>query len=223
MSPHNVGRKTFRTVALATLALACVAGPARAQIRIPRITLVTGLGTAGVENVGRRTLGNGDTAFAWHAGTKAFTLGLDTGTPLRWLDLRLAWQHAAPTTYVTTFRADSFAGVFNLGRERTETVTLAAVARLPRVLDAQPYLLAGGGFKHFAMSQALQDGREVHSVDKAVLNAGAGVSWNVGRYDLFVEGAVTRYDMPHILVPEVGHAAEYRKSLTFGLRIPIHR
>jgi hypothetical protein len=213
MSPHIVGRQTFRTLAAAALALACAAAPARAQIRMPRITLVTGLGKADVENVGRRTLGNGDTALAWHAQARAFTLGMETGTPLRWLDLRLAWQHAAPT---------GFAGVFDLGRERTETVTLDAVARLPRVLDARPYVLAGGGFKHFGMSQALQDGREVRPVDKAVLNAGAGVAWNVGRYDVFVEGAVTHFNTPHVLVPEVGHAEEFRKSLTFGLRIPIH-
>ena len=190
---------------------ALCAGGAAAQVSV-----VAGAGQLGAGNL-QYLRASGDTSAAFHQGGRALTLGVQVRSPIRWVDLRLSAQTSAPVADLYSYRRDQSART----SASVRTLQVDAIAHLPRVLDARPYLLAGAGVRRTAIDNPILDTTEVRVLP--VFNAGAGVEWSVGRYDLFAEYRHSFYSTSRMPSrPGVGGSMG-TAAYTFGLRIPIHR
>lgn len=216
-------------VLTAALALAA-AHPAAAQIRIPPVRLIAGIGQVDGTTAGIFTTPTGQRYYTRHHPATALQLGLETTSPVRGVDLRLNLQHSNPQLtlgQIGTMEQPA-ADPVNVYRTGVNTLTLDAAIHLPRVLDSSPYLLVGGGIRRFDYKQNYFQASNQPVVpddrSQAVGHLGLGTAWNVGRYDLFVEGSalLTRFRDPYSgnfdPVP-----ARREWSFTAGFRIPLHR
>lgn len=213
-------RKTVVWTALATLALAAAAAPAAAQEMAPppKVRLIVGVGELGMRILDRGY--NGELSEARHGATTEYTLGAQVATPLRGVDLRATFSYARPGL----FQVEEGNG--SQYRTSVKSLNLDAIVQGPRVLDLRPYLVAGVGVEHFDFKQSYlsEGGEEVVPGDKLFANArlGAGVAWDVGAYDLYVEGVATRG--PRVSAfRERGDSRgdDMGGSLTVGIRIPL--
>ena len=211
-------RKTVVGTALATLALAAAAAPAAAQeMAPPKVQLIFGVGELGMRVLDRGY--NGETSLARHGATTELTLGAQVATPLRGVGLRTTFSYARPGLF------QDEEGNGSQYRTSVKSLNLDAIVQGPRVLDLRPYLVAGVGVEHFDFKQSYlsEGGEAVVPGDKLFANArlGAGVAWDVGAYDLYIEGVATRG-------PRVSSFRERGESrgddvggsFTVGVRIP---
>lgn len=219
-----------RTFVLSAAVALAAAHPAAAQLRIPPVRLIAGIGQVDGGTVGLFTTPTGQRYFTLHHPATALQLGLETSSPVRGVDLRLNLQHSNPQLtlgQIGTMEQPARAPA-NVYRTGVNTVTLDAAIHLPRVLDSSPYLLVGGGIRHFDFKQSYYRDSNQPVVpadrDQAVGHLGLGTAWNVGRYDLFVEGSalLTRFRDPYSgNFDPIPSRREW--SFTAGLRIPLHR
>jgi hypothetical protein len=114
-------------------------------------------------------------------------LAAEVRTPLRGVDLRVG---------VTRSRHGFFIPNVPVPPLYTAAITTAGadvVVRGPRLLDVRPYVLAGAGLRHYAFSgpPAEQTDGTPFGNDALVpvAHVGAGLGWNVGRYELFLEAS----------------------------------
>lgn len=215
-------RKTVVRAALAALALVATAQAAEAQIRFPKTQLIVGVGRTTEMDFGELVVGEGS-SYSYHHPTTVVDVGLQTASPLKGVDLRATFQYARPRLDIVGGE-----GVDNSYRSSVKTLTLDAVVRGPRILDARLYALGGVGVRHFDFKQSyLNDSRELVGDDELmpVLHLGAGINWNVGRYDLFVEAAdyIGRYPAERVLPVGVeGKGVAHQPAFTAGFRIPLN-
>ncbi|HYH81108.1 MAG TPA: hypothetical protein VEX86_15000 [Longimicrobium sp.] len=207
----------------AALALAAAApAPAAAQLRMPPVRLIAGLGPSQGATLGFLRTAEGGAVPARHLGTNAVMLGLETRSPIRGVDLRLSLQASSPHLALA---AGSGTNDEVVRPTSMSALSLDAVIRLPHVLGAQPYLLAGAGLKRYDFDQEYfrLSGQPVVPRDQIapMLKAGAGVAWNVGRVDLFMEGSASTNRFDHQYHP-VGQMVQ-NYTYTAGIRIPLRR
>jgi len=219
-----------RTFVLAAAVAVAAAHPAAAQIRIPPVRLIAGVGQVDGGPVDLYHTPTGPRYYTLHHPATALQLGLETSSPIRGVDLRLNLQHSNPQLglgQIGTMEQPA-ADPADVYRTGVNTLTLDAAIHLPRVLDSSPYLLAGAGIKHFDFKQSyFRDSNQPFVPEdrsQAVAHLGLGTAWNVGRYDLFVEGSalLTRFRDPSSgnFDPIPGRR---EWSFTAGLKIPLHR
>ncbi|HET7464632.1 MAG TPA: hypothetical protein VFJ82_25545 [Longimicrobium sp.] len=217
-------------VLTAVLALAA-ASPAAAQLRIPPVRLIAGIGEVDGGSTGVYVAPTGARYYTRHHPATALQLGLETTGPVRGVDLRLNLQHSNPQLtlgQLGTLEGPAPAPASDVYRTGVNTVTLDAAIHLPRVLDSSPYLLVGGGIRHYDFKQNYFEASHQPVVprdyNQAVAHLGLGTAWNVGRYDLFVEGStlLTRFRDPYTRnFDPIPQRSEW--SFTAGLKIPLHR
>lgn len=215
--------KTRIVLAAAVLALG-TAAPAAAQIRIPPVRLIGGIGVVDGSPVFLASVPSGGQVIARHHPATALQLGLETTSPVRGVDLRLNLQHSNPQLRLSG-GGDTPAQVdHDVYRTGVNTLTLDAAIHLPRILDSRPCVLVGAGVTRFDYKQGYyqRSNQPVVPDDRTTptLHLGVGTAWNVGRYDLFVEASALKY--PH----DAGLTGLYKQggaSFTAGFRIPLHR
>lgn len=219
------------TFVLAAAVAVAAAHPAAAQIRIPPVRLIAGIGGVDGETVDiYSTTPTGPRYFTMHHPATALQLGLETSSPIRGVDLRLNLQHSNPQLKLGQIGTveQPAAGAEDVYRTGVNTLTLDAAIHLPRVLDSTPYLLVGAGIKHFDFKQSyFRDSNQPFVPEdrsEAVGHLGLGTAWNVGRYDLFVEGSAL---LTNFRAPYTGNfdpiPGRREWSFTAGLKIPLHR
>ncbi|HEX6749250.1 MAG TPA: hypothetical protein VF092_18275 [Longimicrobium sp.] len=218
-----MNRHLVRTTLAAAVTAVAAASPTAAQLRVPPVTLVVGAGAAGRSELGPIGAG-GVHEWGQHQPGAALQLGVEAASPLRGVDLRLGYQFSNPQLALGDANHPENPPQ-NVYRTGVGTLTLDAVVRLPRVLDARPYLLAGAGLRHYDYNQTSFDSQPVRPEDKleAGLHLGGGLAWNVGRYDLFVEGSgfFSRFGAPQPTDTKFGGVRD--ANLGAGVRIPLHR
>ncbi len=215
-------------VLAAALALAA-AHPVAAQIRIPPVQLIAGMGRVGGSHYG--TYGSPEGAqYLTHQGATSVQLGLQTASPVRGVDLRLNLQRWSPRMNISgPFDADGGATPNEvLHRTQLTSLTLDAIVRLPRVLESRPYVVAGAGITRFDFNQGyyLETGQPVVPADatRPTVHLGLGTAWNVGRYDLFVEGSVHAVSLRDAAMNQPLRVNEgHNPTLTLGVKIPLNR
>ncbi|HET7230312.1 MAG TPA: hypothetical protein VFJ16_09935 [Longimicrobium sp.] len=214
-----------RNLVLATLlALAATAAPAAAQIRIPPVTLIAGVGKAAEANYAAYLNESGMYQLE-HGSSPVVQLGLETPSGIRGVDVRLGVTSWKPMARLE--EGSTSGGGQGISRTRMKTLTLDANVHLPRVLDAHPYLLAGGALVRSDFNETYyHDSNQPFTPSDhttPALHLGGGIAWNVGRYDLFVEGST--YISAHHQYAVEGYKlkAGGNASLTAGFRIPLKR
>jgi opacity protein-like surface antigen len=216
-------RHLVLTAAALTLA-AAAPSPAAAQIRIPPVRLIAGIGVVDGSPVFLASVPAGGQVIAWHHPATALQLGLETTSPVRGVDLRLSLEHSNPQLRLSGVGDNPARIGHDVYRTGVNTLTLDAAIHLPRVLDSQPYVLIGAGATHFDYKQGYyrDSNQPVVPGDRTTpaLHLGLGTAWSVGRYDLFVEGSSLNYPR------DAGLTSPNRKGgvgFTAGFRIPLHR
>lgn len=210
-----------RTLVLSTALALASALPAAAQIRIPPVQLVTGVGYSQGTSLG--FLGNRDgAAFASHRNAAAFQVGLQTPSGVRGVDLRLSLQYSNPTLQMD--KGDlALEPVYRTG---ITTLTMDALVHLPRVIGARPYVLAGAGLKRYDFKQTYYraSNQPVVPDDEITptLRLGAGAAWSLGRNELFVEASGTTNRLENRVD---GPFSDRVQNFTYmmGLKIPLKR
>jgi hypothetical protein len=216
---------SFVRTTLAALALLAAATGASAQeaadtaARRPRIHLLPSLGTMEGEVVGYEP--GGGTGVAFLQESRVFGLAAEARSPIRGVDLRAGVAYSAPR--MRAGREDGSVPA-PITRASITTVTVDAVVRGPRLLDLQPYFLVGAGMRHYNFDHTGYEwGEEAAIVDDQltpVLRFGAGIAWDVGRYDLYLETSRQHSRLRN--GPNLEAQPQEENSVTLGLRIPIH-
>jgi hypothetical protein len=206
-----------RTSLAVAVAAAALAAPAAAQLRVPPVQLIVGMGPLEANTLGFIGERGRETVSARHLNANALMLGVQARTPLRGVDLRLSVQHATPMLVL----GDQLTTPTSL-----TTVALDAVVNLPRLGGVHPYVLAGGGFKRYGFDQERfrLSGAEVvpHDETDAMAHAGIGAFYDVGRVDLFVEASASSNRFENN--PTQGFSRNAQNyAFSFGVRIPLHR
>lgn len=208
------------SIPLAVLA-GLAAAPAAAQMRAPRFQIITTAGRAQEAVLAAIAQPNGTIAVNQLRASTTLGLGVQATTPLRWLDLRLMAQGSRPRALQSTLNG----GPTYQGTAAVSSVTLDAVVKGPQILDAHPYLLAGMAVRHFDFDQgvASQSGAPAFP-DRTLTGAhlGAGIAWNVGRYDVYVEASRFYHRSPIDPGGDPGGRDQAQGGITFGFRIPVH-
>jgi hypothetical protein len=211
-------RPIFVRTTLAILAALAAAGSAAAQEASPglRIHILPSIGRVGGQTVGAVDSPDGR-AEVRHGSTTTLGLAVEATTPIRWLDVRLGGSYTKPQASL---------GQGNVYRTSVKSLTLDAVVRGPRILEARPYALVGAGLVHYDFKQSYYDDSNNLPVGDDVVPAfhlGAGLSWSVGRYDLFAEGGGL-FARPFDQDPDTRFTREPLTGGYFsvGARIPIN-
>lgn len=216
-----------RNLVLAALALAA-AHPVAAQIRIPPVQLIAGMGRVGGSHYGTYGSTKG-LQYLTHQGATSVQLGLQTASPVRGVDLRLNLQRWKPRMNISgPFNGGADAPNQVLHPTQLTSLTLDAIVRLPRVLESRPYVVAGAGITRFDFNQGyyVETGQPVVPADatRPTVHLGLGTAWNVGRYDLFVEGSVHAVRLGDAVVNQPLRLNEgHNPTLTLGVKIPLNR
>jgi hypothetical protein len=219
-------QRTFVRTALATLAVLALAGTAAAQeppdttprARRPVVHLRPSVGLSWPVTLASDPSPDGYSA--WLTRARALGLAAEIHTPVPFLELRAGVVHARPELFASEGRTMS-----SQGGTSVSLATLDAVVRAPWVFDVRPYLVVGGGIKHYDFNQEQLGARgdEPFARDQTVglLHFGAGLEWDVGRYSVFLEQNlyISRFDAGSPGLTDRGGQPEW--PLTFGLRIPI--
>lgn len=210
--------RSFVRGTLAALAVLAAAGSAAAQEASPgmRIHILPSIGRVGGQTVGAVDSPEGR-AEVKHSPTTTLGLAVEATTPIRWLDVRLGASYTKPQAIL---------GQGTVYRTSVQSLTLDAVVRGPKVLEARPYALVGAGLVRYDFKQTYYEASNELPVDDNVVPAfhlGAGLSWNVGRYDVFVEGGGL-FARPFDQDPDTRFSREPLTGGYFsvGARIPIN-
>lgn len=215
---------------LAGLAVMAAAGGARAQERadsarsqrpatihlLPSIGALDGRVLGFVEGDWQRPAVIGDAG-------RVIGLAAEVRTPIRGVDLR-----AGITRSRHGFNPDLSTPPEPLDPYPTASVTTLtadAVVRGPRLLDVRPYLVVGGGVRHYTFRDVPAEQRDGTAFGGGttvpVVHVGAGLAWDVGRYELYVESS-RYYDT-------LGDSDRFRglennreRVLSIGVRIPLN-
>ncbi len=216
-------RIVVRTTA-AAFALLASATAAEAQ-SFPKFSLLAGTGWLGESRLGNVPNELGGVSEARHHTTGNYVLGLETASPLKGVDLRLSFEYARPKLQL--MRPPEMPD--QIYRTSVKTLTLDAVVRGPRVLDAQLYGIVGAGVRHFDFKEVYFHDSNFPAYEKdqlvPVAHLGAGVRWNVGRYDLFVEagGHLGRFEEdPGVPAGMRGEVDRGTLGVTVGFRVPLN-
>lgn len=216
-----------RTLAVAAALALAGALPAAAQIDIPPVRLIAGVGKVAGSPYATRGSQDG-TYWLTHDAATSVQLGLETASPVRGVDLRLNLQYWKPQMNVSRFIGPgSPEARDDVYRTSVKSLTLDAVIHLPRVLESRPYMLAGAGLTHFDFRQTYYraSNQPVVPTDRTqpTLHLGLGTAWDVGRYDLFIEGSSFSTRLRDYEIDGVKLSADRNYTLTAGVRIPLNR
>ncbi|HEU4558036.1 MAG TPA: hypothetical protein VFS20_09310 [Longimicrobium sp.] len=216
-------------VLAAALALAA-AHPAAAQLRIPPVQLIAGVGRVSGSHYATFSSAE-ETHYMTHGRATALQLGLQTTSPVRGVDLRLNLQRWRPQMHVTVPSAAASGG--NVPHEiiyptQLTSLTLDGIVKLPRVLEARPYVVAGAGLTRFDFNQNVYVDADQPVVPadatRPTAHLGLGTAWNVGSYDLFVEGSAYMVRLGDPVTSQQLRLNEgHNFTLTAGIRIPLKR
>jgi hypothetical protein len=211
-------RSSFVRTTLAALAVLSAATGASAQepadsagrARRSTVHLVPSITGTGISIVGQ----NGNVVSAGGA-SRAYGLAVEVATPLRWVDLR-----AGLSTTRTELHADRDPnGPRPLGSVSFNTFTLDAVVRGPRLLSFRPYAVLGTGYRYYDFAEQGQE-QLTGNHGTFLAHVGAGLAWDVGRYELTLEGG--HYHNKLIDSDRLKDADVNNNTFTLGLRIPIN-
>lgn len=216
MRRHVVGMMVAALTVLAT-------GAAAAQEPEPKVRIITSYGRTPGSILGNTEASGAEAAFADQMAAGTGSLGVQVRTPIRLLDLRAMMSYSRPT--VRVFDAD---GEVFASRAQVATLTVDAVVKGPRILDARPYALVGGALRYYGFDQgrlAASGAPIPRDGVVPLLHLGAGASWDVGRYELFMEGSAYFGSAPGRDVENgpnwAGASQHHAKTFTVGLRIPV--
>jgi len=212
-------RTTFATLAVLSAATGASAQePADSAARRPRIHLLPSVGRMEGEVLGFEP--GGGTGVAFLQESRVFGLAAEARSPIRGVDLRAGLAYSAPR--MRAGREDGSVPA-PITRASITTVTVDAVVRGPRLLDLQPYFLVGAGVRHYGFDQVGYEwGDETAIVDdqlSPVVRFGAGIAWDVGRYDLYLE--TSRQQSRLESGPNLRALPQEENAVTLGLRIPV--
>jgi hypothetical protein len=152
-------------------------------------------------------------------------LAAEVRTPLRGVDLRVGVTHSRHGFVPDVSQPPRDAAV--VGRPTAAITTAGAdvVVRGPRLLDVRPYVLAGAGIRHYAFSglPAEQTDGTPFGSDALVpvLHVGAGLAWDVGRYELYLESS-RYFDTLENGERFRGLDNNRERVLSVGVRIPLN-
>jgi hypothetical protein len=100
------------------------------------------------------------------------------------------------------------------------------VLRTPRIWRVQPYVLAGGGIKHYNFAQKELGGEFAAAYQRDVtdrtLHLGLGTDWRLGRYGIIAE--VSNYFSMFDVQPGVQPSSEHMQNdilYRVGIRVPL--
>lgn len=216
-----MNRSFVRSASAAIAAVALSAASAAAQqpadtagpVRRPTVHILPSIGSTGISVLGWHDGDFGDPAIL--AESRVYGVAAEVRTPLRGVDLRAGVSYSRPDLYPRAGSPPATAPA----RADVTSLTVDAVVRGPRILDVRPYVLGGVGARHYAFGES--EGGSPLASDQIVPTArvGAGLAWNVGRYDLYVETIRTFGSLDN----RGGfHSNDMDdSSISFGLRIPI--
>jgi opacity protein-like surface antigen len=197
-------------LALATAASAQEAADSTGRARRSTVHLVPSITGTGISIAGRD-----EHAVSAGGASRAYGLAVEVATPLRGVDLRVGVSRTR-----TVLHADRDPdGPREVGIVSFNSVTLDAVARGPRLLDFRPYAVLGIGYRYYDftdqnyMTLSRNQGR-------FPLHVGAGLAWDVGRYELTLEGGHYYNKLNDIELLQGGDVND--NTLTVGLRLPIN-
>lgn len=146
--------------------------------------------------------------------SRAYGLAVEVATPLRGVDMRVGLSATKPLLH--TSRAPYDGAEFT--RASLTTLTVDAVVRGPRLLDFRPYAVVGAGYRYYDF---IEGGQQLtQNQGRTLAHLGAGVAWDVGRYELTLEGG--RYYHRLIADEQLRDADVNSSTLTLGLRIPLN-
>jgi hypothetical protein len=98
--------------------------------------------------------------------------------------------------------------------------------RTPRIWRVQPYVLAGGGIKHYNFAQSKLSGEFAAAYERDVtdptLHLGLGTDWRVGRYGITAEAS--NYFSMFDVQPGVQPSSEHMQNdilYRVGIRVPL--
>lgn len=100
------------------------------------------------------------------------------------------------------------------------------VLRMPRIWRVQPYVLTGGGIKHYNFAQSKLSGEFATAYERDVtdptLHLGLGTDWRLGRYGVVAE--ISNYFSMFDVQPGEPANTEHMQSditYTLGVRVPL--
>ncbi|HEU4455138.1 MAG TPA: hypothetical protein VFR81_18890 [Longimicrobium sp.] len=207
----------FLLLAASTAAFAQEPADSAARARRPTVHILPSYSSVDFTVLGFEKGATGGVAALGES--RVYGLAAEVATPLRGVDVRVGLAYSRPQ-----LRADRPDVRNETTRASVTMLTVDAVVRGPRLLDVRPYLLLGGGVRHFDFAGASFDGEggrqftDNHLVP--VVHAGLGLAWDVGRYDLYLEG--NRY-FSTIGDNERFEGEDVRtRAFTVGVRIPVN-
>jgi hypothetical protein len=152
-------------------------------------------------------------------------LAAEVRTPLRGVDLRAGITYSRHGFVPDASQPPQDPAV--VGRH-TATITTAGadvVVRGPRLLELRPYVLAGAGIRHYSFSglpSEETDGTPFASdALTPVLHVGAGVAFDVGRYEVYLESS-RYFDTLENADRFRGLDNNRERLLSVGVRIPLN-
>jgi hypothetical protein len=203
--------------ALAMLSAATSAAaqePADSAVRARRATvhLLPSVSSMDFSIVGSRP-GDGGIVSAFGE-SRAYGLAVEVATPVRGVDLRLGVSTARPLLHEDR----GIGSPAEITRARLSTFNLDAVVRGPWLLDFQPYAVLGAGYRYHDFTEE-GFGQLTGNHGAFLGHLGLGVAWDVGRYELTLEGG--RYFNRLLDSDQLRDADVQNPTFTVGLRIPI--
>jgi len=197
-------------LAAATAASAQEAADSAGRARRSTVHLIPSITGTGISIVGRD-----EHVVSAGGASRAYGLAVEVATPLRWVDLR-----AGVSTTRTELEADRDPdGPRPLGSVSFSTFTLDAVARGPRLLSFRPYAVLGTGYRYYDFAERGEE-QLTGNHGTFLAHVGAGLAWDVGRYELTLEGG--HYYNKLIDSDRLKDADVNNNTFTVGLRIPIN-
>jgi hypothetical protein len=100
------------------------------------------------------------------------------------------------------------------------------VLRTPRIWRVQPYVLAGGGIKHYNFAQSKLSGEFATAFERDVtdptLHLGLGTDWRFGRYGVVAE-ASNYFSMFDVRPGERATTEHMQSDIIYrvGIRVPL--
>jgi hypothetical protein len=206
-------RTTFAALAVlsaATGASAQEAADSAGRARRSTVHLLPSLTATGISIAGQ----DGHAVSAGGA-SRTFGLAVEVATPLRGVDLR-----AGVSRTRTVLHADRNPdGPREVGIVGFNSFTLDAVVRGPRLLDFRPYAVLGIGYRYYDFTdQNYMTLSRNHGTFP--VHVGAGLAWDVGRYELTLEGGHYYNRLNDNDLLQGGDVND--NTFTVGLRIPIN-
>jgi hypothetical protein len=217
MQAHLI-RAACASLLVVASAAAAHAQQADSAARRPSVYLLPSVGAKEGSVLGRHP---GGTPSATALGdSHVFGVAAEVRTPVRGVDVRAGLSYSRPR-----LRQETETGEVTPLQSRATLVTamVDVVVRGPRVLSLRPYALVGVGARHYSWGdEPIGNAPGTPFVGpqiSPVARLGAGVAWDVGRYELYLE-----HDRVHDALkasPRFQPEPVDDVSWTLGLRIPI--